>query len=125
MKLFDFAIIIALSSAFTLTSEAEFFFKSTKHKFEDTNEGVVLEHDYEFQNIGGKPLIISNYQVSCPCTKVTFPQEPIAPGANGKIHLSFDTHGKYGLQNRKILLNSNAVKSPFELTFKVYVIPKD
>lgn len=125
MKLFDFAIIIALSSAFTFTSEAEFFFKSTKHKFPDTKEGIILEHIYEFQNVGQSPLIISEYKVACSCTKIEFPQEPIAPQATGKINLKFNTEGKYGFQHRKIEIYSNASQSPFILSFKVNVIPKD
>ena len=125
MKLFDFAIIIALSSAFTFTGGAEFYFKEPRHKFPDTNEGVVLTHDYEFTNVGDEPLIISEYKVACSCTQVTFPKEPIAPNQKGIIHLSFNTEGKYDLQLRKIQLFSNASKSPYELSFKVYVIPRE
>ena len=99
MRLF-FAIIIALSSAFTYTGGAEFFIKDKNHDFTDTNEGVVLEHDYHFTNTGTAPLIISDYKVACICTKITFPKNPIAPKQSGTIHLSFDTQGKYGYQNR-------------------------
>lgn len=120
MRLF-FAIIIALSSAFTFTGGAEFFIKSKNHDFTDTNEGVVLEHDYHFTNTGISPLIISDYKVACTCTKITFPKNPIAPKQSGTIHLSFDTQGKYGYQNRKIELISNAKKSVF-LSFRVFVV---
>lgn len=125
MRLFDFAIIIALSSAFTLTGGAEFYFKETRAKFPDTNEGVLLEYDFPFSNTGDTPLIISDYKVACTCTQVTFPQEPIAPGYGGTIHLSFNTEGKYGLQFRKIELYSNASKNPMILSFKVNVIPRE
>lgn len=127
MKLFDFAIIIALSSAFIRqpTDGAEFYFKEKSVKFPDTNEGTVLEHDFSFTNAGDEPLIISESKVQCTCTKVTFPKEPIAPGQGGKIHLSFDTEGKYELQMRKIQIFSNASTKPVELSFKVYVIPRE
>lgn len=125
MKLFDFAIIIALSSAFTLTGGAEFYFKEKSVKFPDTKEGVVLEHTFPFSNTGDEPLIISDYKVACPCTKVTYPTEPISPGQGGTIHFSFDTEGKHELQMRKILIYSNASEKPFELGFKVYVFPRE
>jgi hypothetical protein len=125
MKLFDFAIIIALGSAFTLTGGAEFFFEEPRHKFPDTQAGVELNHDFHFKNAGDEPLLISTYKVACSCTRITFPKEPIAPGAEGIIHLSFDTSGKYGFQNRKIELYSNASENPYVLTFKVYVVANE
>jgi Protein of unknown function (DUF1573) len=125
MKLLVFAIIIALSSAFTFSGGAEFFFEASRHKFPDTNAGVTLTHDFKFTNIGTEPLIINEYKVACTCTKIDFPKEPIPPNQTGTIRLTFDTTGKYGLQNRKIQLFSNSIKNPFELSFKVYVIPAD
>ena len=120
MRLF-FAIIIALNSAFILTGGAEFYFKDKSHQFPDTKEGGLLEHNYTFTNQGTEPLIISSYKVSCSCTKVTFPKEPILPNKEGTIHLSFDTNGKYGFQSRKIEIISNSKKRTV-LSFKVVVI---
>ncbi|MCG8573574.1 MAG: DUF1573 domain-containing protein [Flavobacteriales bacterium] len=120
MRLF-FAIIIALSSAFILTGGAEFSFKEVTHRFPDTKEGVLLEHDFTFTNKGDTPLIIQGYKVACSCTKLTFPQEPIAPGASEKLHLTFDTKGKYGYQHRKIEIESNTKKKT-KIAFKVFVI---
>lgn len=122
MRLF-FAIIIALSSAFTLRSGAEFYFLERNHDFTDTEEGVVLEHDFTFKNVGDQPLIISDYNVACTCTKITYPTAPVMPGQEGVVHLSFDTKGKYGFQSRKIELVSNA-KKKVKLSFRVYVVNK-
>jgi len=124
MKLFDFAIIIALSSAFTFTGGAEFYFKENRVRFTDTQEGIVLTHDFEFTNTGDQPLLINSSKVACSCTQVDFPKEPVPPGGKGVIHLKFDTEGKYGLQLRKIELYSNASQSPYVLSFKVNVIPR-
>lgn len=124
MRLF-FAIIIAMNSAAVrpLTDGAEFSFKDRLHKFPDTNEGVLLEHDFEFTNSGDEPLVIKSYEVACSCTKITYPTEPILPGKSGVVHLSFDTNGKYGFQSRKVLISSNASKKPTAIQFKVTVIP--
>lgn len=122
MRLF-FAIIIAMNSAFVLTDGAEFSFISKKsHKFPDTDEGKLLEHDFHFTNTGDEPLIISKYKVACSCTKITYPEDPILPGQKGTIHLSFDTDGKFGFQHRKIYITTNASKRPTVISFKVTVI---
>ncbi|MBN4072759.1 DUF1573 domain-containing protein [Crocinitomix catalasitica] len=120
MRLF-FAIIIALNSAFILTNGAEFSFLDDTVKFDNTKEGEVLFHKFEFTNSGDEPLIISGYEVACSCTTISFPKEPIAPGRSGTIKLTFDTNGKYGFQRRKIKILSN-VKKEVILTFKVTII---
>lgn len=122
MRLF-FAIIIAMNSAFVLTDGAEFSFLDRSHKFPDTKEGVLLEHDYTFTNTGDEPLIISEYKVACSCTKITYPEKPVMPGEKGNVHLTFDTNGKYGFQSRKVHITSNASKKPVVISFKVTVIP--
>lgn len=126
MRLF-FAIIIALNSAFVCppTDGAEFYFYAPKHKFPDTREGVILEHEYKFKNTGDAPLVISEYKVACSCTKINYPKEPVMPGTESSILLSFDTNGKYGYQYRKVELYSNASSKPVVISFKVTVIPKE
>ena len=112
-----------MNSAFVLTDGAEFSFDSKKsHKFSDTDEGVILEHDFKFTNTGDEPLIISKYKVACTCTKITYPKEPILPGHSGLIHLVFNTDGKYGFQHRKIYISTNASKKPIVISFKVTVV---
>lgn len=120
MRLF-FAIIIALSSAFTFTGDAEFSFLTKTHDFPDAHEGELLEYDYKFTNTGDKPLIITGFNVACTCTKITWPSTPVMPSEKGAIHLSFDTTGKYGFQNRKIQVLSNASRS-VKLSFRVFVL---
>lgn len=122
MRLF-FAIIIAMNSAFIFTDGAEFSFLDRSYKFPDVTAGVLLEHDYSFTNTGDEPLIISDYKVACSCTKITFPEEPVLPGATGSVHLTFDTEGKFGFQSRKVQISSNASKKPTVISFKVTVIP--
>ena len=122
MRLF-FAIIIALSSAFTFRSGAEFYFLEKNHDFTDVKEGEVISYDFEFTNSGNQPIIISGYEVNCSCTKLTFPKEPILPNKKGILHLTFDSEGKYGYQSRKIEIISNALKKT-KISFRVFVVRK-
>ncbi|MGC6434698.1 MAG: DUF1573 domain-containing protein [Crocinitomicaceae bacterium] len=122
MKKFIFLFII-LNSALGFSQEAEFSLLEKVYKFPKTNEGVILNHNFKFENSGDSPLIISDYNVSCACTKVTLPNKPILPGEKGVIKVSFDTKGKYYLQDRIVYLTTNTSKKTKKLRFKVYVIP--
>jgi hypothetical protein len=102
-------------------SQAEFKFREEVHKFPKTTEGELLQHDYNFTNVGDEPLIISGIKVSCSCTKFTYPNKPINPGEKGIIHVSFDTQDKSEFQNRVLFIYSNAPKSPKKIRFKVLV----
>lgn len=115
-------ILLILNSAFGFGQKAEFFVKTPVHKFPKTAQGAQLKHAFEVINTGDLPLIISNYEVSCSCTKVTLPG-PIQPGATGLITIEFDTAGKYYQQDREIILQTNSKKKTEHLRFKVFVVP--
>ncbi|MCT6869328.1 DUF1573 domain-containing protein [Apibacter sp.] len=62
----------------------------------------------KIQNVGDKPLIISNIRTSCGCTVPQWTNEPIAPGKKGEITVTYNTSiaGKF---NRKITILSNDI----------------
>jgi len=81
----------------------------------------LLEHTFWFTNSGSEPLIISQYDVSCDCTKAFFSSEPVLPGERGSIRVTFDTQGKTGWQYRGIQLFANTRKNPTEVEIRVKV----
>jgi len=125
MKLYFAIIIIALNSAFGFGQTAEFRIDKAVFKFPKTYEGTQLEHDYLITNTGEVPLIISNYKVSCTCTTVDLPKQPIMPGDTFKLKVHFDTEGKYYYQDRIIYLQANTRQETHKIRFKVNVIPKN
>jgi hypothetical protein len=125
MRLFFAIIIIVLNSALGFCQEAEFSIDKSQHKFPTTKQGVVLFHDYLITNTGDEPLIISDYKVSCTCTKVVLPEDPIMPGESFELQVSFDTKGKYYFQDRTILLVTNTKKKTHNIRFKVKVVPNE
>lgn len=114
-----------MNSAPGFAQEAEFSIDKATHKFPKTNEGVVLSHTFIVENTGDAPLIISNYEVACSCTKLTYPTKPILPGEKAELVVTFDTKGKYYFQDRTILVQTNAKKEILKLRFKVNVTPAD
>jgi len=92
------------------------------YKFPKTKQGVLLEHEFKITNTGDAPLIISDYRVSCKCTKAYLPDAPILPGASFNLKVTFDTEGKYDFQDRTIFLNTNTKKKTHSVRFKVRVI---
>jgi hypothetical protein len=79
------------------------------HDFGNIVQGDKAEHTFYFTNTGNEPLIISNVQVSCTCTTLKWPRDPIPPGGNGEITTSFNSTGKMGIQNKPVMLVTNAV----------------
>jgi hypothetical protein len=124
MRLFYAIIIIALNSALVFGQEAEFSIDKSVHKFPKTAEGVLLEHNYTITNTGTVPLILSDYQVACSCTKAYLPTKPILPGETFPLRVTFDTEGKYDFQDRVVNFKVNTKKGKDFVRFKVRVIPK-
>mgnify|MGYP003642175914 CR=1 FL=1 len=124
-KLYIAIIFIALNSAFGFGQMAEFSIKDPTHKFPKTSEGILLVHYFIIENIGDAPLILSDYKVSCTCTKLFLPEKPILPGETYRLKLTFDTHGKYYFQDRIIYVKANTKKGTHKLRMKVNVIPKE
>lgn len=125
MRLFFAIIIIALNSALGFAQEAEFDIDKAVVKFPKTHEGEILKHTFTVENSGDAPLIISKYEVACPCTKLEFPNHPINPGEKAELKLTFDTKGKYYFQDRTILVHTNTKQGIHKLRMKVNVIPKE
>ena len=89
-----------------------------KKNFGFVKRGEIIKNDYEICNTGTSPLIITDTEISCSCTTVDFPKQPILPGQKSKITLIFNTTTVYGRQDRIVYLNSNDPKSPHKLRYK-------
>jgi hypothetical protein len=99
-------------------------FMAESHDFGTINEGEVVETEFKFTNTGEAPLIISAAQGSCGCTIPEYPKEPIAPGEEGRILVSFNSEGKPNQQSKTVTLTTNAVPSTKVLTITANVTPK-
>ncbi len=102
----------------------EFKFKETTHDYGEVPEGPLAETDFEFKNVGKKPIIISEAHGSCGCTVPKWPQEAILPGKKGVIHVAYTTQGRQGMIMKDVTINSNAKQQPMVLHIRGTVKPK-
>jgi len=121
-------VLFSLLSSYSLLAQnndtPEFKFTETKYDFGEITQGDIVEHHFEFVNIGKMPLIISNIVTTCGCTAPTWPKEPIKPGEKGKIKIVFDSTGKIGRQNKVVTILSNTSNQKERLLIMANIIPK-
>ena len=115
-----FVMLMLLAFSLNVNAQAKLKFTETKKDLGKVKKGDVVSAEYEFQNEGDQPLIISSYEVECSCTTAEFPKQPIAPGQSGKIIVKFDTKSAYDRQDRKVVIVSNS-KSSASVRIKCFV----
>ena len=82
-------------------------FEFDSHDFGKIKEGDKVTYGFKFTNTGKSPLIVTNAVASCGCTVPEWPKEPLQPGANGIIKVTFNSAGKSGLQDKQITVTAN------------------
>ena len=85
----------------------KFTFQNDTYDFGKITQGEKVSYSFNFKNTGYVPLIISSASASC--TVPTFPEEPIAPGAEATISVVFNSENKMGLQTKTITIVANTV----------------
>ena len=99
-------------------------FDKIEHDFGTINEGDKVTTEFNFTNTGKEDLIIVDARGSCGCTVPQYPKNtPIAPGASGKILVSFDSSNKPGLQQKSVTLSANTASGREMLRIKSNVTP--
>ena len=96
-------------------------FDKKEHDFGTLLQGEVVSYSFHFTNTGNAPLLISTVNSSCGCTVGSYPREPIAPGKQGSIKVSYDSKSHYGFQNRTLTVMSNTMPAKNILRIKAKV----
>lgn len=99
-------------------------FAKETHDFGKVAYGANTVYNFEFTNTGKTPLIISNVSSPCGCTVADWSEDPIAPGAPGKITVRYDSK-RQGPINKSVDVRSNSVNDPDrQLVIKGEVLPQ-
>lgn len=96
-------------------------FRDTTHDFGTLHEGEKVSYDFEFTNNGKTPLVISSASGSCGCTVPEFPHDPVAPGASGKMKVTYSSAGKNGHQEKSVTIRCNSLRNVHMLYIKCEV----
>jgi hypothetical protein len=99
-------------------NQAAFSFEKEEHNFGNITQGESVTYEFKFTNTGNEPLIISKAEGSCGCTVPVFPKEPILKNQTGIIKVTFNSTGKFGIQDKTVTLTSNAKQNPMVLHIK-------
>ena len=82
-----------------------------------------IQGSFVLKNSGLSPLLIRKIETSCLCIDMQY-NTPIAPGAGATLYFMFDPRGLKGLEQKKIILYTNAPTEPIiNLFVKARVIP--
>lgn len=100
-------------------------FDTVEWSFGDIREeGGTVSHTFEFTNNGSTPIVLDRVVASCGCTTPKYPRTPIAPGAKGRIEVTFDPMGMPGDFSKSIVVISGGGKYRDFLVITGYVIPR-
>ena len=100
-------------------------FAEKEFKFGTIKEGDKVEHIFSLKNTGTKPLIIANAWGSCGCTVPEYPKDPIAPGAQSQVKVTFNSTGKKGEQHKSVTMQMNTIAHNEMVFLSGEVTPKD
>jgi len=114
---FTFSLVVACFGLLAQDGGAQMKFETPVIDYGTIEHKADGQREFVFTNSGDAPLIISNARGSCGCTVPTWPKEPIAPGASGKIGVKYDTK-RIGKFTKTITLTTNTTEKNKILTIK-------
>ncbi|GAB3860412.1 hypothetical protein GCM10028822_38260 [Hymenobacter terrigena] len=82
-------------------------FAEAEFDFGDIQPDTKVHHTFTFTNTGKSPLLIEDATASCGCTTPSWTKEPVAPGAQGKLEVQFDSRGKQGIISKQVAVRAN------------------
>jgi hypothetical protein len=79
------------------------------HDFKQIKQDQVVSYIFKFKNTGDQPLVINDVKIPCGCTTPEFPKNPVMPGQEGEVKVTFNPVGQPRGEFRKTLIvHSNA-----------------
>ena len=100
--LFTLVMLFALTA--TAQKTAQIKFDKTSHNFGTfSTKNPVQKCTFTFKNVGTAPLVIHHAISSCGCTVPAYTKTPIAPGASGKVDVTFNGTGRFDKHIKKVI----------------------
>jgi len=99
-------------------------FTETEYNFGTVIQGEKVTHKFKFTNTGDGNLVISSVKPSCGCTSPKWTREPVKPGEEGYVELTFDSSNKNGMQNKNVRIAANTDPNEHVLYIRCDVVAK-
>ena len=119
-------ILLGLCISFGAMSQAVIEFEADTHdfgKFYEQDGEVSVE--FKFTNTGDAPLLITNVQAGCGCTRPTWTRTPVEPGESGVILVMYNPRGRPGAFNRAITVTTNMPEPTTRIWIRGEVIRRE
>ena len=97
-------------------------FDKDVHNFDRVIQGEKVAYAFKFKNTGNADLIIADVSTSCGCTVPEYTDDPVKPGEEGHLRVTFDSDNRRGFQNKTIIVFTNALPNKKMLTIKAQVV---
>lgn len=103
-----------------LTNDAspQIEFEKKTHDFGTFEEGVQATVTFKFRNTGNAPLVLNSVKPSCGCTSPKWTKEPIAPGEEGSITVTYNSKGRVGNFTKTVTVTHNGEGGTVYLTIR-------
>jgi len=110
------------ASGIQSTDVPQITFNKVEHDFGRLIQGEQVIHVFKFTNTGSSDLLISKVSASCGCTASKYTRDPVKPGQEGKVEITFDSNGQRGIQNKTITVLTNGIPQMTTLRVKAQVV---
>jgi hypothetical protein len=94
-----------------------------EYDFGTIPQNVPAIANFEFENTGKTPVVLSNVSGSCGCTVPEWPKEPIMPGKKSKISATYNA-ANVGAFTKTVTVTITNGSAPVVLTIKGTVAEK-
>lgn len=123
---FTAIIALVLACGYAMAQgKSKIVFDESTHNFGSFKESDgVQTTTFKFKNSGDVPLVLASVRASCGCTTPKWTREPVAPGANGEIQVSYNPKNRPGSFNKSVTVSSNAENKTVVLRITGKVEPR-
>lgn len=119
------ALAMTTSCKKEVKGTTEITFEKSEHDFGTITQGDKVTYDFKFKNTGESDLLIKDAKGSCGCTVPEYPKDPISPGQEDIIKVSFNSAGKIGDQIKSVTLFCNIPEGVKVLHIKSNIVSKE
>ncbi len=88
-----------------------------EHDFGKVKKESQNNYEFVFKNTGSNPLIINSAKGSCGCTVPEYPKEPVMPGDEAKILVTYTAGTTAGETEKLVTIDANT--EPRTTTLKI------